>query len=108
MEEQRNESPINEFNLAFYHRGIQMSQLYVHACVCERERKRTYKVLVTQKPLPLTEFSEYGASPGHHKAGASWKEPSMVLLQIKRKKRSWNLEWEKWPSQRIMIFFFKF
>ena len=108
MEEQRNESPINEFNPAFYHRGIQVSQLYVHACVCERERKRTYKVLVTLKPLPLTELSEYGASPGHHKAGASWKEPSMVLLQNKRKKRSWNLEWEKWPSQRIMIFFFKF
>lgn len=58
MEEQRNESPISEPNLAFYHGGIQMSQLYVYACVCERERKRTYKVLVTLKPLPLTELSE--------------------------------------------------
>ena len=64
------------------------SCMCMHACVCERERKRTYKVLVTLKPLPLTELSEYGASPGHHKAGASWKEPSMVLLQNKRKKRS--------------------
>lgn len=71
----------------------------VHACVCERERKRTYKVLATLKPLPLTELSEYGASPGHHEAGASWKEFPMVLLQIKKKKHSWNLEWEKWPSR---------
>lgn len=40
MEEQRNESPISEPNLAFYHGGIQMSQLYVYACVCVRERER--------------------------------------------------------------------